>query len=235
VPDRAIQFNQVFNFRDVGGYRAGDGRIVVRRRLFRSDDLSRLTMEDADRFAALGIRTVIDLRRPTEIAELGRVPAFTGVDYRHVHLVHPPWQPARFAHPDDRVVYLVDRYREMSIDAGDGIGTALRLVAEADTAPVVVHCIAGKDRTGIIAALTLALLGVDDDTIAADYASSEAPDRALRALLGMEPSRTPTAPAAAMLGFFAELRATHGSIEAYVKRVGLTDDHIAALRAHLLA
>ena len=65
MPDRAIQFNQVFNFRDVGGYRAGDGRIVVRRRLFRSDDLSRLTMEDAVRFAALGIRTVIDLRRPT--------------------------------------------------------------------------------------------------------------------------------------------------------------------------
>jgi protein tyrosine/serine phosphatase len=235
VADRVTAFVEVYNFRDLGGYRTADGRSVAWRRLFRSDDLSRLTTEDAEPFAALGIRTVIDLRRPTETAELGRVPEFTGVDYRHVHLIHQLWPQTDQADAAERISYLVDRYRDMSVEAGDGIGTALRLVAEADAAPLVVHCIAGKDRTGIVAALTLSLLGVDDATIATDYALTEAADRLLRTQLGKEPSRIPASPPEAMLGFLAGLRSTHGSVEAYVKGIGVTDDHIGAMRAHLLA
>jgi protein tyrosine/serine phosphatase len=231
----AIAFARIFNFRDLGGYRASDGRVVAQRRLFRSDDLSRLTIEDTARFAALGIRTVVDLRRPTEIAELGRIPEFAGVDYRHVHLVHQLWPQSDQTETAQRVAYLVDRYRDMSVEAGDGIGVALRLVAEADAAPLVVHCIAGKDRTGVVAALTLSLLGVDDDTIAADYALTEAADHALRVQLGKDPSRISVSPPEAMLAFLAGLRATHGSVEAYVKGIGVTDDHIEAMRNHLLA
>jgi hypothetical protein len=62
----------------------------------------------------------------------------------------------------------------MSIEAADGIGEALRLIADPAAAPLVFHCIAGKDRTGMISALTLSLLGVDDETIADDYTLSEA-------------------------------------------------------------
>jgi Protein tyrosine/serine phosphatase len=211
-----------------------DGRTVAWRRLFRSDDLSRLTSDDIERFAALGIRTVVDLRRPTEIAELGRIPSFAGVDYHHIHLVHQLWPPSDHTTLDQRVAFLIDRYREMSIEAGEGIGEALRLIAEADAAPLVVHCIAGKDRTGIVVALTLWLLGVDEDTIVRDYALSEPADAAIRAVLGKQPSRVAVAPAAAMRGFLAWLREHHGSVAAYVKAIGVTDDHIAAMRAHLL-
>lgn len=232
--DRAIPFVQVFNFRDLGGYPTRDGRRVAWRRLFRSDDLSRLTAEDADRFATLGIRTVIDLRRPTEIAELGRIPDFPGIDYRHIHLVHQLWPPSEHTEAAGRAAYLLERYREMSVEAGDGIGAALCLLAEADAAPLVVHCIAGKDRTGIVAALTLYLLGVDEETIARDYALSESADAAIRAALGREPSRLPASPAASMHGLLTDLRERHGSVEGYVKSIGVTDDHIAALRAHLL-
>ncbi|MBX6750467.1 MAG: tyrosine-protein phosphatase [Micromonosporaceae bacterium] len=234
VPDRAIPFSRVFNFRDLGGYPTIDGRTVAWRRLFRSDDLSRLTGDDAERFAGLGIRTVVDLRRPTEVAELGRVPSFAGVDYRHIHLVHQLWPPAEHTGPDDRVAFLIDRYREMAIEAREGIGEALRVIAEADAAPLVVHCIAGKDRTGIVAALTLYLLGVDEDAIIHDYTLSEPADASIRALLGKEPSRFPAAPAAVMHGFLSWLREHHGSVEAYVKSIGVTDDHITAMRAHLL-
>lgn len=209
--------------------------MVAWRRLFRADDLSRLTAADADRFAALGIRTVIDLRRPAEIAELGRIPASLGVDYRHVHLVHPLWPSAEFADAAARTAYLRDRYREMATDGREGIGTALRLIADTDAAPLVFHCFAGKDRTGIVAALTLALLGVSDETIAEDFALSEPADQALRAHFGKEPNRVAVSPPEAMLGFLSDLRSSHGSIEAYAKWTGVTDEHIAALRAHLLA
>jgi protein-tyrosine phosphatase len=234
VLERSTSFTSIFNFRDLGGYPTAEGRTVVWRRLFRSDDLGRLTAQDADRFADLGIRTVIDLRRPTEVAELGRIPEFTGVDYRHVHLVHQPWQPAEFAGVGDRVAYLTARYLDMSAESGEGIGTALRLIAESHAAPLVIHCIAGKDRTGIISGITLSLLGVDDDMIAADYALSEASEAAVRAHQGREPSRIAITPPQVMRGFFAGLRDAHGSVEAYVKSVGVTADHIAAMRAHLL-
>jgi protein tyrosine/serine phosphatase len=235
VVERTIPFAHIYNFRDLGGYRAADGRTVAWRRLFRADDLSRLTPADADVFAALGIRTVIDLRRPAEVAELGRVPEFTGIDYRHAHLPFQPWEFVEHTSPAERVAYLVARYRNMATDGGSGIGTALRVIAEADAAPLVVHCFAGMDRTGIVAALTLTLLGVDDETVAADYARSEAIVPVLFAAHNFTPSPAGNTPAAAMLGFLADLRAEHGSIEAYVKSIGVTGDHIAAMRAHLLA
>jgi protein-tyrosine phosphatase len=234
VVERAVPFARVVNFRDFGGYETRDGRTVAWRRLFRSDDLSRLTPEDAERFAALGIRTVIDLRRPTEVAELGRVPEFTGVDYRHAHLVYPPWEPEDHADLDARITYLTARYQEMAAAGGDGIGAALRVIAEAEAAPVAVHCLVGMDRTGIVSALTLSLLGVPDETVAADYALSEAAAPVLQAMHSFGPFACPTTPAGAMLSFLAALRAEHGSVESYVKANGVTEAHIAAMRAHLL-
>jgi hypothetical protein len=235
VLERAIPFTAIYNFRDLGGHATADGRTVAWRRLFRSDDLSRLTIVDADQFAALRIRTVIDLRRPTELAERGRVPEFTGVDHHHAHLVYPPWQLVEHVDLADRIAYLAARYEEMATAGGEGIGTALRLIADAGRAPAVVHCLVGMDRTGIVAALALSLLGVPDETVAADYALSEAAAPALQAAHNYGPFPFPTTPPQAMLSFLAQLRAEHGSIEAYAKSIGVTDDHVAALRAHLLA
>lgn len=234
VMERAIPFARVYNFRDLGGYPTEDGRTVTWRRLFRSDDLSRLVLDDAEQFAALGIRTVVDLRRPTEIAQLGRVPEFTGVDYRPAHLIFPPWKAEDYVDLPGRISYLTARYQEMAIAGSDAIGSALRLIADADAAPLVVHCFVGTDRTGIVSALTLALLGVPDATVAADYALSEAAAPALQAAHNVGPFPFPTAPAEAMRRFLAALRAEHGSVEAYAKSVGVTDDHIAAMRSHLL-
>jgi len=78
---RNLGFSATYNFRDVGGYTGLDGRTVRWRRLFRSDALHRLGEADTDAFAALGVRTVIDLRRPFEIERFGRVAERYGLDH----------------------------------------------------------------------------------------------------------------------------------------------------------
>jgi protein-tyrosine phosphatase len=242
VRERGVRFEKVFNFRDVGGYETTDGRNVAWNRLFRADDLSRLDETDAKSFARLGIRTVVDLRRPNEVDEDGRIPQFDGFLYRHVHLMHPLWPRAEFADTAARVDYVIERYRELSIDAADGIGEALRLIAEPDAAPLVFHCIAGKDRTGVVAALTLSLLGVADDDVADDYALSEKAEAAAwnyRAsldpgLIGGRWTHFQICPREAMLGFLDDVRSRHGSIEGYAHDIGVTKEHLAAMRGHLL-
>ena len=242
VPERGVKFARVFNFRDLGGYPTVDGRSVRWGRLFRADDLSRLGDDDRERFDALGIRTVVDLRRPHEVDEDGRFPPFDGVTYEHVHLVHRPWPLAEFADTDERVAYVVDRYRELRDEATDGLGRALRLIADPDAAPLVFHCIAGKDRTGVVSALTLSLLGVDDEVIAEDYELSEAAEPLVWAyretvdpdLRGRRWVHITVSPRQAMVGFLAELRAGFGSVAGYAESIGVTADHLAAMRAHLL-
>jgi protein-tyrosine phosphatase len=235
-----ILFADVYNFRDLGGHTTSDGRTVVGQRLYRSDDLARLREDERDAFTELGIRTVIDLRRPHEVEELGRFPQWDGIRYHHVHLAHPMWPSQRFVDTAERTTFVVDRYREMSIEAAHGFGHALRLIADPDTAPLVFHCIAGKDRTGILSALTLSLLGVDDEAIADDYARSEEAEASAWAYYArikpgvVRPANIVISPREAMLRFLADLRERHGSVEAYVASIGVTDDHIAAMRAHLL-
>jgi protein-tyrosine phosphatase len=239
--ERGVVFTDVYNFRDLGGYPAADGRTVAWGRLYRSDDLAQLSATDLETFAALGIRTVIDLRRPNEVAEFGRFPETDGVEYHHIHLPHPHWPSQHFSDTAARTEFVVDRYREMSIASADGFGAALRLIADAETAPLVFHCIAGKDRTGILSALTLSLLGVDDDTVADDYALSEAAEPqawvrwAKRRPGIVRPENVTISPREAMLQFLTEIRDRHESVAGYVASVGVTDDHIAALRRHLLA
>lgn len=241
MPERRLRFENVFNFRDLGGYSTADGRVLRWGRLYRSDDLARLGELDRARFTALGIRTVVDLRRAEEVAADGRIPQFDGFTYRHVDLPHPYWPPAEFADTTERVRYLVQRYRELTTEAADGIGVALRLIADEHRAPLVFHCIAGKDRTGVLAALALALLGVADDEIAADFALSEISEagywdyrkRTDPTLTRRRWTHIQVCPGEGMRGFLDELRARHGSVAGYVAAAGVTADHVAAMREHL--
>ncbi len=235
-------FSNVFNFRDLGGYRTRDGRAVRRHRLYRSDDLSRLGEDDREPFAELGIRTVVDLRRPNEVEADGRIPTFDGFDYHHVHLVHPIWPRRQFADTAERADFVLERYRELSVDAAEGIGQTLRLIADADAAPLIFHCIAGKDRTGVISALTLALLSVADDDIADDYQLSELAEPASWAYLTRDRPdlqahrwrHFTVSPREGMLAFLDDLRVRHGSVSGYAAEVGVTAEHVDAMRAHLL-
>jgi len=231
---RLVSFAEIFNFRDLGGYTAVDGRTVAWGRLFRSDNLGRLSDEDKELFAGLGIRTVVDLRRPEELRRRGRFAHSPGVAFHHLEMDHLPWPEVGYTTIDERVAYLVERYVELATMGAACIGSTLRLIADEDTAPLVFHCKSGKDRTGVVAALVLALLGVDDETIAADYALSEVSVAAYLAIGEREPEQFASSPPGAMLGFLAWLRATYGSVEAYGLSLGLTPTQLASLRAHLL-
>lgn len=237
-----MTFEGVFNFRDLGGHRTSDGLTVRSGLVFRADDLSKLTDADQKAFTELGIRTVIDLRRPHEVEQTGRIADFGGFDYHNLHLVHPKWEHRQ--HPDtaDRIDFLNERYAEMSSQGGEAIGTALRYIADPAKAPVVFHCLAGKDRTGIVAGLTLSLLGVPDADVAEDYHRSDLAEGPAWARYAAEhgfPTDNPRAhiqvsPRVVMLNLLTSLRARHGSIAAYAETLGVTPSDIAAMRTHLL-
>ncbi|XVU24399.1 tyrosine-protein phosphatase [Actinoplanes sp. CA-054009] len=238
---RNLGFSATYNFRDVGGYRGLDGRAVRWRRLFRSDALHRLGEADAAAFEALGVRTVIDLRRPHEIEKFGRVSESHGLDYHNIVLNHVDWEEVE--HPDDVVHerWLADRYLNFAEDGREALLESLRLIADPGKSPVIVHCMAGKDRTGTVCALTLSLLGVSDEDVTADYALTTSAMAPLTAyLLKTNPDAVRgnehmfDSPPEAMQLFLDDLRRRHGSVEGFVRDIGLTGAEILALRAHML-
>ena len=212
------------NFRDLGGYRAG-GRRLRTGRVFRSDSLSRLTESDVRHIVdELGVATVVDLRAGHEIETYGHGPlGSAGVRVHHLpivdetrreHVERPPDAPDPSTMPLDEIYLLMlDRYADRFVGV-------LRTLADEAKHPIVFHCAAGKDRTGLVAALLLALLGVDDETIAADYALTA--DAFL------------TAEDVVMRRLLSQMRARYGSAEAYLEAHGLEPEAIAALRASLL-
>src|SRR5579859_6412456 len=152
-PDRSFPFEAVFNFRDLGGYATRDGRMVRWRTLFRADGLNRLTEEEAEQLRGLGIVTVIDLRTVEELAR-GRAPERLAGAFHHLPMfdVVPDWS----AEPDvASPTFLADRYVEMLESGRDAVARALQVLADPSSLPAVFHCAAGKDRTGIVAAVVL--------------------------------------------------------------------------------
>lgn len=245
-PARHIELERAFNFRDLGGYPTADGRVTKWQTLYRADGIHRISDADVVRLEPLGLKTVIDLRTPDEIEQHGRFPLEAyAVDYHHLPVLDVVWSPDQIQSLGDSPTFLVDRYREMLVIGEAALGMSLRLLAEIETYPAVFHCAAGKDRTGIVAALVLALVRVPDEVIAEDYAlSREGVARMIEWVMENVPEareRMNSAPAAMMgaepesiLSLLEHIRADHGSIEAYVATLGVDEAHIARLQAALV-
>ncbi|MGA5816718.1 tyrosine-protein phosphatase [Kitasatospora sp. NPDC094028] len=236
-------FEKLHNFRDLGGYSAAEGRSVRWGLLYRTDSLGKLagSPADLDRLHALGVRTVIDLRYPWEIAAKGRIPDFDGLDYHNLSIEHRPYDQAEISPDVDPWRFLADRFAEVAEDGVKEIRQALDVITFAE-GPVAFHCAAGKDRTGLIAALLLTLLGVSEDDIAADFALTErATERFVADWHAAHPGLTLTwpgygrAPETVIRLTLADLAARHGSVEAYLTGpLGITRPQITALRTRLL-
>jgi protein-tyrosine phosphatase len=241
--ERQVPFERLHNFRDFGGYPGDGGRPVRAGLLYRSDSLGKLSGADADRFAALGVRTVIDLRHSWEVSAAGRVPDLGGLRYHHCSIEHRPYDQAQLPAVTDPVRYLADRYAEVAADGVAEIGQVLQIIAAPGAAPLVVHCASGKDRTGLIAAVVLSLLGVAEADIAADFALTElATDRLRADWQASHPGREllwpfyGRAPRELMELVLAELAATYGSVRGYVTGyLGQAPQLIEELRAAYLA
>ncbi|MEW2050463.1 tyrosine-protein phosphatase [Streptomyces sp. NPDC005476] len=242
--DRHIPFETLHNFRDLGRYPAADGRRVRAGRLFRADSLGKLRPDspDWDRFLALGVRTVIDLRHPWEADARGRIPEHDSFTYRNLSIEHRPYNQAALTPDVDPGPYLCARFMEVAEDGAEEIAAALELVAEAKEG-LVFHCASGKDRTGQLAALVLGLLGVPDEVIIEDFTLTELATGALladwRARNGGRSPVWPSfarAPESVMRLFLKALRDRYGSLEAYVTgTLGMDAQALSAtLRATLL-
>jgi protein-tyrosine phosphatase len=236
---RWVELDGCANFRDLGGHVTANGEPVRYGRLYRSDTLESLTAEDHRRFAALGIATVIDLRASSEIVRRGRLDlGQQQVRYLHlpfVDVVGDPaqWDPVVAARPE----YPVLGYRQMLADGADRLAAVLRTLAEPGALPAVFHCISGKDRTGLVAAILLRLLGVPQLEVAAEYALSEGRTRHSSASEELK-SRYPHvfgAPPATMVWLLSDLEEMHGSMANYVASLGVAPDVVERLKQALVA
>lgn len=240
--ERVIDLEGCLNFRDLGGYPTDHGRRVRWRRLFRSDALHLLTPADVARLRdELGVRDVVDLRSTAERRGGGPEPlAGSSVTVHHVPLYDGE---TRSGEGMGAPFSLADRYFLLAEFAQDKIARVVRLLADVDGAAVY-HCAAGKDRTGVISAVLLGVLGVRDEVIVADYAATrENLDAIVERLMGTRgyqtmlealPPDTLHAEPETMLALLAKVRERYGSMRGYARAAGLEDAVLARLEARLL-
>lgn len=245
---RSLTWDGCLNVRDLGGHPTEQGGLTRFRRIVRADSVRQLSTAGWSALVEYGIRTVVDLRFRREL-EADPQPA-TDLDVIHISLFGDPveerWAEldalgAAAAHGAEatRLVYLelLDEHRA-------NMAAAVSAVGAAAPGGVVVHCQAGKDRTGLVTALLLRLAGVSGADVAADYALSERNLAPLNerwiAEADDEAERTrrrwiSSTPEAAMLGVLEELEARYGNVEAYLRGGGASAHDLEAARTRLLA
>ena len=244
---RHIEIEGAYNVRDIGGYATADGRTTRWRTFLRADNVSTLPQCSQDTLtSSIGVRTVIDLRRQGEIDlqadnVLGRSPH---VGYHNVDIVGDMvFDQVESTEPRHKIHA---SYRNMLDRRGSKFGETLRVLAQPGALPAMYHCMGGQDRTGIVSALLLGLVGVPTETIAADYTLTA--EYRIFAYLGTGPEaqgadpadyttetyRARNCPPEVMLDTLEYLDRRHGGVEAYVRSVGVTEGEISALRAALV-
>lgn len=177
-PSRRVVLQGAVNVRDVGGLVTTRGERVRRGRLYRADALSRLTRDDLQTLHGLRLRTVVDLRTPRERSSApDRLP---GRSIRTMHLpMRDPTVPdsrllmiarlARHGPSTDFGALLRQHYMAFAFRCTESVGALLRLISREENLPLLVHCTAGKDRTGFTMAVVLRLLGVAMEQILSDH------------------------------------------------------------------
>jgi protein-tyrosine phosphatase len=238
---RRLVWEGMLNARDLGGYRTASGRETCWGAVVRSDKLTALTPAGRETLISYGVRSIVDLRLPDEVAEQPNPfaePGAHGISYANVSFVDPA------AAPQKDVTTLAEGYKRMLDRFRGEVAAVMAAIAGAPPGGVLVHCAAGKDRTGLIAALLLGLVGVDPETIAADYALSAEclrprDEEWLRNGPGERAEReqwlrgnAPTVEV--MLAVLDHLTERYGGVEAYLLEVGVTPDDLARMRARLL-
>ncbi len=242
--ERLLPLEGSANFRDLGGWRTEDGRRVRAGRLFRSDALHHLTGADVVRLRdGVGLRTLIDLRGSREVAAEGRGPlAAPPVAYHHLPFFDGEREdPAR--RDEAPAGSLAENYFRMLRSARAPIARALETLA-ASRGAAVFHCAAGKDRTGVLAAVVLGALGVRDEDIVEDYAwTRRALPRILERLRASEsyryvftelPPETLHAEPETMAALLARVRGEWGTLRGYARWAEVSDATLDALAARLV-
>lgn len=252
APTTALQLDGVYNFRDLGGLAVAGGRATTTGRLFRSDGLHRSPAEERWRLAEIGVGHVVDLRTSEEIDREGRFEA-DGIRWSHAPLVQELSDFIKDADGDDSLDLLCRHYEKMVTENAEAIRSAIELIADSvDEGPTVFHCTAGKDRTGVIAALILTGVGVPGDAVVDDFSRSTdgvtqmvawyrrhhgmAPVEKM-AEIGMPPELVDTmmgSEPVTMATFLERRRAEDGGVDGFLDRLGVGPS-VERIGRHLLA
>ena len=243
--DRRIRLEGARNVRDLGGLPTAHGTSLRRGVILRADNLRALTDEDMNLLTGThGLRSVIDLRRNVELeAAPNLFRDHETVKYLHMPLFDDPATPA--ATPSTPRS-LEEIYRLLLDTRSEALLAVLRAVINDEHRPTVIHCTAGKDRTGVVIALILGVMGVSAEDIAHDYALTsealtdeylaEARVRAERA--GYEWSTYQSllvCPPEFMFNTLAYLEETYGGARAYLLTHGFSEKELSRLEAVLIA
>jgi protein-tyrosine phosphatase len=251
-----IELEGAVNVRDLGGLPTTDGGTIVAGRLLRSENLQELSPSDVSRLVdEIGLTTVVDLRSTNEVEIEGPAPLDAVAGVRHAHhpvlrelldvsdtvkaaLLTEALEADRARYPDDPTTghylgYLENRPEEVT--------GALRSIATAPGAAIV-HCAAGKDRTGVIVALALTAAGAEPEAIVADYgASAERIEAIMERLTRSKmytgvsdtPIRAHTPRTETMKAFLEQVGARYGGLDAWLTANGFTAEELSQLRAKL--
>ena len=207
--DRSLNLKNAPNARDAGGYVVQDGRVVGRNLLYRSDKLSEITQAECDIIRAAGIKTIIDLRNDEERSSAPDAAClFDFAEYKSVPIEVDA--PSR-----------IEGYKAFATDPGltAPIAAIFTILAERDNLPVLIHCSAGKDRTGGMLALVHLLLGVHPDDVMTDYLLSNKAGKDVKA---------------EWLQAALDQLDAEGGIEVFLNNRGIGPDIQQAVRANLL-
>ena len=244
---RHFRFGSVTNFRDIGGYRDRQGRAVAWRKVFRSGEFSRISRDDYERLMReTGLKTLIDLRSPFEVERHGiGLPAGTAIEYRNIAFMtddDPGANARRYEHCTNMGEFYLEMARQK--DYGQRIIEALEVIADPKNHPLVFNCAVGKDRTGMLAAVLLSLLGVPEEDIIEDYTLSEPYMDELLARLKNSPRKNDPpldipayfwkASPESMALFLGTICKEYGSVKDYLARAGGDASLAARLQKALL-
>ncbi|HJZ49062.1 MAG TPA: tyrosine-protein phosphatase [Roseiflexaceae bacterium] len=249
-PERYLRWDACYNARDLGGYATADGERTRWGAVVRADTMSRLTPAGRAALLAYGVRTIVDLRRSTELETDPNPFATPSSDAGDLTYLHLPLGAGadrdgtlavRAAGEGDDAT-LPGLYRQVIDHYWRGIASIMTAIATAQEGAVLFHCHAGKDRTGLIAALLLALAGVPNTTIAEDYALSQIylkPIYEERLRQELDPakrarmSRMISAESATMLDILSHLDTRHGGAERYLLAAGVARADVERLRRRI--
>jgi protein-tyrosine phosphatase len=252
-----IELDGAVNARDLGGLSAGDGRRIAPGALLRSDNLQDLSPADVEKLVNdIGLTTVVDLRSTKEAEAEGPSPLGAVPTVAHLHLSVLPElgettdvvaealllkrERDRSRYPDD---VMCGHYLGYLEDRPESVTGAVRAIAQSPGAAIV-HCAAGKDRTGVVVALALSAVGVPAEEVIADYAATDQKIEAiLRRLMGsrtyegdLKGSETDRhrPRAETMKSFLEQVEARYGGVHQWLADHGFGPGDLERLRAKLV-
>jgi protein-tyrosine phosphatase len=235
VRRQVIELEGSFNVRDLGGYPTRNGSLIQPRRFLRAGSLHSLSQTGRQTLLDLGVRCIIDLRSQLERKQKpDPVEGDPEFFYHHVPMldyINSTVVAGEMNFPDS----MEEMYFGLLDHAGHSFAKVFELFAHPDCHGFLFHCTAGKDRTGMVAMLLLALAGVEDDLIVADYSISQ---HLVPPTPGKRPHYVPayalTSPPEAMRATLGHLNSRYGGAQRYLSQIGVTPQQKEAVLAKLL-